>query len=214
MENFLFYFFLFFLYSVLGWIIETSYVAVIDKKIVNRGFLIGPYLPIYGLSSIIMILYLSQYKENTLTVFLLAIFVCSFLEYITSYLMEKIFKARWWDYSNLKFNLNGRVCLRNSALFGILGLLLIYIVNPLLIKLIINMNKTWLLIIIIVCLIIFIIDFIISFNVIMKIKHNFDELKLDATVEIRKLIDTKLKRKYLNNRIFNAFPRIKFERKK
>jgi len=214
MENFLFYFFLFFLYSVLGWIVETSYVAVIDKKIVNRGFLIGPYLPIYGLSSIIMILYLSQYKENPLTVFLLAIFVCSFLEYITSYLMEKIFKARWWDYSNLKFNLNGRVCLRNSTLFGILGLLLIYIVNPLLIKLIINMNETWLLIIIITCLIIFIIDFIISFNVIMKIKHNFDELKLDATVEIRKLIDTKLKRKYLNNRIFNAFPRIKFERKK
>ena len=161
-----------------------------------------------------MILYLSQYKENPLTVFLLAIFVCSFLEYITSYLMEKIFKARWWDYSNLKFNLNGRVCLRNSTLFGILGLLLIYIVNPLLIKLIINMNETWLLIIIITCLIIFIIDFIISFNVIMKIKHNFDELKLDATVEIRKLIDTKLKRKYLNNRIFNAFPRIKFERKK
>ena len=144
MENFLFYFFLFFLYSVLGWIVETSYVAVIDKKIVNRGFLIGPYLPIYGLSSIIMILYLSQYKENPLTVFLLAIFVCSFLEYITSYLMEKIFKARWWDYSNLKFNLNGRVCLRNSTLFGILGLLLIYIVNPLLIKLIINMNKTFL----------------------------------------------------------------------
>lgn len=161
-----------------------------------------------------MILYLSQYKENPLTVFLLAIFVCSFLEYITSYLMEKIFKARWWDYSNLKFNLNGRVCLRNSTLFGLLGLLLIYLFNPLLIKLIISMNKTWLLIIIIICLIVFITDFIISFNVVMKIKHNFDELKFDATVEIRKLIDTKLKRRYLNNRIFNAFPRIKFERKK
>ena len=214
MKNFLFYFFLFFLYSVLGWIVETTYVAILDKKVVNRGFLIGPYLPIYGFNAVIIILYLNQYKDNPLTVFLLAIFVCSFFEYLTSYLMEKIFKARWWDYSNLKFNLNGRVCLKNSLLFGALSILLIYLINPLLIKVIMNMNETWLLIIIITCLIIFITDFIISFNVVMKIKHNFDELKFDATVEIRKLIDTKLKRKYLNNRIFNAFPRIKFERKK
>ena len=214
MENFLFYFFLFFLYSVLGWIVETTYVAILDKKIVNRGFLIGPYLPIYGFNAVIIILYLNQYKDNPLTVFLLAIFICSFFEYITSYLMEKIFKARWWDYSNLKFNLNGRICLKNSLLFGALSILLIYLINPLIIKLMKNMNETWLLIIIITCLIIFIIDFIISFNVIMKIKHNFDELKLDATIKIRKLIDTKLKRKCLNNRIFNAFPRIKFERKK
>jgi len=141
MENIIFYFFLFFLYSILGWIIETIFVAIIDKKIVNRGFLIGPYLPLYGSSAIVMILYLNQYKDNPLTVFLLAMFVCTFLEYITSYIMEKIFKARWWDYTNQKFNINGRVCLKNSLLFGILSLILIYLINPLLTQIIKNMNN-------------------------------------------------------------------------
>lgn len=214
MDIFLFYFFLFFLYAVLGWFVEVIYVWILDKKLVNRGFLIGPYIPLYGTSAIIMIFYLNQYKDNPLTVFLLAMFVCSFLEYITSYVMEKIFKARWWDYSNMKFNINGRVCLKNSVLFGVLSLFLIYLINPLFVKMISNMNEILLLIIIIVCLIIFITDIIVSFNVVMKLRHNFDEFKLDATIEIRKLINEKIKIRYLPNRVFNAFPRIKFFRKK
>lgn len=214
MKTFIFYFFLFFLYAVLGWIIETIYVTILDKKFVNRGFLIGPYIPLYGVSAITMILYLNQYKTNPLTVFLLAIFVCTFLEYITSYIMEKIFKARWWDYTNQKFNINGRVCLKNSLYFGILSLLLIYLINPLLINLINNMNNIWLTIITIVCLTIFITDIFISCNVILKLKHNFENLRFDATMELRKLIDIKIKRKILQNRIYNAFPKLKFYKKK
>ena len=214
MNNFIFYFFLFFIYSVLGWIVEVTYVGFIDKKVVNRGFLIGPYLPIYGYSAIIMVLYLNQYKENPLTVFILAMVVCTFLEYITSYIMEKIFKARWWDYSNLKFNINARVCLKNSLLFGILSIILIYLLNPLLVKLINKMNNTWLIVITIICLVIYLVDKIISFNIVMKLKKNFDEFKFDATMEIRKLIDQKIKRRYLQNRIFSAFPMIKFFRNK
>lgn len=214
MENFIFYFFLFFLYSILGWIIESIYVAILDKKFVNRGFLIGPYLPLYGSSAIIMILYLNQYRDNPLTVFLLAMFVCTFLEYITSYIMEKIFKARWWDYTNQKFNINGRVCLKNSLLFGFLSLFLIYLINPLLTQIIKNMNNTWLLVITIICIIIYLTDNIISFNVVFKLKHSFDDLKFDATMEIRKLINQKIKKKYLQNRVYNAFPMLKFYRKK
>ena len=100
------------------------------KKFVNRGFMLGPYCPIYGYSSIIMILYLNHYKDNPLTVFLLAVVVCSFIEYMVSYVMEKIFKARWWDYSNRKFNINGRVCLNNAFFFGVLGTFLVYYANP------------------------------------------------------------------------------------
>ena len=214
MKTFIFYFFLFFLYAVLGWIIETIYVTILDKKFVNRGFLIGPYIPLYGVSAITMILYLNQYKTNPLTVFLLAIFVCTFLEYITSYIMEKIFKARWWDYTNQKFNINGRVCLKNSLYFGILSLLLIYLINPLLINLINNMNNILLTIITIVCLTIFITDIFISCNVILKLKHNFENLRFDATMELRKLIDIKIKRKILQNRIYNTFPKLKFHKKK
>ena len=80
MGKFIFYFFLFFLYSILGWIVETTYVFSLNKKIINRGFLIGPYLPIYGSSAIIMIFYLIKYKEDPLTVFILAMVICTFLE--------------------------------------------------------------------------------------------------------------------------------------
>lgn len=212
--KFFIYFLLFFICSIVGWIYELIYGLIQDRKFVNRGFLIGPYLPIYGTGSIIMILYLNQYKENPLTVFVLAMVICTFIEYITSYLMEKLFNARWWDYSNQKFNINGRVALFNSLLFGILSLLLIYVVNPLYLNLIDNMNNTWLFVISITCFIIFIIDFIISFNIVRKIKDNLNNSKLDSTIEIRKLINSKIKRNHLHNRIFNAFPKIKFFSKK
>jgi len=212
--KFIIYFLLFFICSMVGWIYELVYNYIENKNFVNRGFLIGPYLPIYGTGSIVMILYLNQYRDNPLTVFILAMVICAILEYITSYLMEKLFNARWWDYSNQKFNINGRVSLFNSFLFGLLSLLLIYIVNPLYLNLVDNMNSTWLCVISIICLIVFIVDFIISFIVVRRIKDNLNNSKLDSTVEIRKLIDSKIKRNHLHNRIFNAFPKIKFFSKK
>ncbi len=213
-NDFLIYFFMFFIYSFLGWIIESTYVASIEKKFVNRGFLIGPYLPIYGVSSVIMILYLRQYKDNAITVFILAMFICTFLEYITSYIMEKLFNARWWDYSKMKWNLNGRVCLKNSLLFGLLGIILIYLLDPILTNFTNNINKTILIIISIICMVIFITDVIFSCNIVIKLKNNFNELKFDATMEIKKLIDQKLKKRYFQNRVYRAFPMIKFKRKK
>ena len=79
MEVFLFYFLLFMIYSFIGWIIDVTSALMENPKLINRGFLIGPYCPIYGVSSIIMIFYLSQYKDNIFTVFLLAILICSFI---------------------------------------------------------------------------------------------------------------------------------------
>ena len=185
MNNILYYFFLFFIYAVIGWIVEVIYVFIIDKKLVNRGFLIGPYIPIYGVCATIMTLYLTQYKSNPLTVFILAMFICSFIEYMTSYYMEKLFKARWWDYSNQKFNLNGRTCLLNTFLFGVLALVLIYIVNPPLLSLIDKINKNTLNIISVICLVIFLIDLVISTKVILNLKDKISQVKSDATIEIK-----------------------------
>ena len=165
MNMFFIYFILFLIYSFLGWIIEVIVTFYKDKKFVNRGFLLGPYCPIYGFSSIIMILYLSRYRDSFITIFLLAVVVCSIIEYLVSYLMEKLFNARWWDYSNRKFNINGRVCLENSIWFGLLGTLLIYVVNPFLYNLISKMSDNVLLIVGSFLLIIFVIDLIISLNV-------------------------------------------------
>ncbi len=211
MNIFFIYFILFLIYSFLGWTIEVIVTFYKDKKFVNRGFLLGPYCPIYGFSSIVMILYLNRYCDSFITVFLLAVVVCSIIEYLVSYLMEKLFNARWWDYSNRKFNIDGRVCLENSIWFGLLGTLLIYVVNPFLYNLISKMSDNVLLIVGSFLLIIFVIDLIISLNVTFKIKSNITKLiKKDSTEEfnhkIKELIDSKL----LNRRLFKAFPKLKF----
>ncbi|MCI5677931.1 MAG: putative ABC transporter permease [Acholeplasma sp.] len=208
--NFLFYFLLFFIYSVIGWFVEVTYVYIGTKKFINRGFLIGPYIPIYGYSALIMALYLTQYKDNPLTVFLLAIFICIFIEYMISFNMEKLFNARWWDYSNSKFNINGRVCLKNGLGFGFLSLLLIYLINPWLVNLLEKLNPKLLIIISIICLVIFVFDFVTSLIVTFDIKNKIKKFDSDSTTEIRELINDKIKKKLLKRRVLNAFPRVKF----
>ena len=192
MYNISFYFILFLIYSLIGWTLEviTSYVR--HKKFVNRGFMLGPYCPIYGYSSIIMIFYLNNYKDNALTVFLLAIVICSIVEYLISYIMEKMFSARWWDYSNRKFNVNGRICLTNALFFGLLGLLLVYIVNPLFEDILSKINNNTLTIIGIILIIIFVSDLITSLVITFNLKN-----------KIKNMLETKI----LNRRILKAYPR-------
>ena len=216
MKTISYYFLIFFIYSVLGWIMESTYVSIGQKKFVNRGFLIGPYCPIYGYGALIMIIYLEQYKDNILTVFILGIAICSFLEYITSYLMEKIFKARWWDYSDRKFNLNGRVCGKNALLFGLGGLIVIYLVHPIIGTLISKLNNYLILILSIIFFVIYIIDTIVSFNIVNKLKKNLSnvEVRKDSTQELKNLvseiinnnINNKTNINIFQKRIINAFP--------
>ena len=97
-ENF---FLIFLIYSFGGWLIESIGNLITKKKFVNRGFLIGPYCPIYGLGVILITLLLSRYKEDLIVLFFLSAILCGILEYFTSFFMEKLFKARWWDYSNI-----------------------------------------------------------------------------------------------------------------
>ena len=111
-------FILFIVYSVVGYIIEITNCSLREKKLIlNRGFFLGPYLPIYGVSCLVMYGILTRYDNDIFTVFVMSAFICTVIEYVTSYILEKVFKARWWDYSNKKFNLEGRVCLINSFYF-------------------------------------------------------------------------------------------------
>ena len=130
MYYFIYYFSLFMIYSFAGWVIEIIYVGFAEKKIVNRGFLLGPYLPIYGVAGTLMTFILQLYIDFPIFLLLNAIIIGSTVEYFTGYAMEKLFKAKWWDYSKEPFNLNGRICLVNSILFGVLGMVLIYFINP------------------------------------------------------------------------------------
>ena len=124
----------FILYSFLGWLYESTICSIVAyKKIINRGFLLGPWCPIYGIIAVVGWLLLRNI-ENNIVVFILSIMLCDILEFSVSYFLEKKYNTRWWDYSNFKFNLQGRICLYSSLLFGILSLLVIKVIQPIIIK--------------------------------------------------------------------------------
>ena len=128
------YFALFMIYSVAGWICEELLQIIQNKKIADRGFLIGPYCPIYGCGVILITICLTPFENHPVGLFILTMVLCGVLEYATSFIMEKAFNARWWDYSNMRFNINGRICVPYSIFWGILAVFLIKIAKPLIDK--------------------------------------------------------------------------------
>lgn len=205
------YFLLFIIYSFIGWCMEVALKLIESRKFVNRGFLIGPYCPIYGYGAILITFLLKKYVYDPLTLFIMAILVCGILEYSTSYLMEKIFKARWWDYSKNKFNINGRVCLETIIPFGLLGLLIMYVTNPFFLAKLEKLPEEWLNVLFWGLLVIFITDNIVSTVVISYIKKalKFIGKELDSTEEITKKIREVLRQKSpLHKRLADAYPKL------
>ena len=181
------YVILFFIYACLGWIMEIIHILITQRKLVNRGFLIGPYCPIYGYGAILMTLLLSNLVDYPILLFILGLLICSLLEYLTSFFMEKLFHARWWDYSHKKFNINGRVCLSNMIAFGLLGCLVMYVFNPFFIEKIHYIPSNILNILCGVFSVIYIIDSILSINIIKNIQVAKELIK-DNTEEIKKKV--------------------------
>lgn len=211
MYYFIYYFSLFMIYSFSGWVIEMIYVGFAEKKIINRGFLLGPYLPIYGVAGTLMTFILSFYIDYPLFLFLNAIIIGSIVEYFTGYAMEKIFKAKWWDYSKNPLNLNGRICLQNSVLFGILGTILVYYINPFLNNCLDQIPNPILYFISGLLLSLFIIDIVISCNIIKELKLTAIALKKDYTDEMsHKVRETLANKNWSFKRLLNAFPDLTF----
>lgn len=124
------YVLLFFTYSTLGWCMETLYMGVREHHITNRGFLLGPCCPIYGIGLVGITMLFQNTRHGFWYVFVSIILLCSVLEYTVSVLMERLFHTRWWDYHDMKFNLHGRICLETMLPFGILGTFALYQINP------------------------------------------------------------------------------------
>lgn len=124
-------FLLLMVYSFIGWCGEMVYCSIYQRKLCEkRGFLNGPLCPIYGHGALIVLLCLNGGCKNPLLTFILGAILTSMVEYITSYVMEKLFHMRWWDYSRYKYHINGRVCLLNSTLFGLASVFLCHMANP------------------------------------------------------------------------------------
>lgn len=204
-------FLLFIIYAFIGWIVEIINNIIVYKKFVNRGFLIGPYCPIYGVGGLIATIFLTKYKESIIVLFVMSMFLFALLEYFTSYLMEKLFKARWWDYTDYRFNINGRICLETLIPFGLLGCFAIYVVNPIIFSIFNITNIVFLRIIALVIFIIFIIDFTVSLKIINSFKDTAVKfLKKDNTEEITKKVkEILISKSVWTKRLIESFPKAK-----
>lgn len=129
------YILMFFVFSAIGWIIESIYCSLGNKKLINRGFLYGPVCPIYGTGALvfeILVTPLSQPAEKRWwLVAIVGMILADIVEYLTSYIMEKLFNARWWDYSENFLNLHGRICFKHTCYWGLFSLIYVYAVSPL-----------------------------------------------------------------------------------
>ncbi len=212
-------FILFILYSFIGYICEMTFVAILNKKIINRGFLCGPLLPIYGLGAIVILYCLLRYKSDPIVVFVFGMIICSSLEYFTSFLLEKLFHNMWWDYYDYKYNLNGRICLLNSLLFGVGSIAIIYFAQPIIDNFLLLFSSSFLNISAIIILILFVCDVVYSVIVAFNLRNRLiivEELKNEKLNKIPMIFETKLKErvadfKIFPNRLLKAFPKINMD---
>lgn len=182
MQTIIKYSVLFFFYSAAGWLLESVYCSIGEKKIINRGFLTGPLCPIYGVAAVVMtVLIYNPFKDNPLIVFLLGIILCDIVEYITSYLMEKLFAARWWDYTYELLNVNGRICLKHSLYWGVISVVFVRVIHPSVEKLYDKVNGEYISYIFALLMIVFTIDLINA--VIKAIDIRKLQLKLNGIIE-------------------------------
>lgn len=191
----------------MGWFMEVLCKLIQYRKFVNRGFLIGPYCPIYGWGSILVIVLLRPFQWHPFLLFIMAILVCSILEYATSYFMEKIFKARWWDYSQKKFHLNGRICLDTMVPFGLLSCLIVYFVHPFFLHIVEMIPSFWLSLLFYILLFLFVLDTILSFHFIYNIQNILSRFSNDNTEEITKKVkEILLHKSRLYRHLIVAYP--------
>lgn len=174
-------FVMFMLYSFLGWFCEVVYCSIPAGKFINRGFLAGPICPVYGFGALIVVYLLTPVADYPAAVFVCGAVLTSALEYFTSFLLEKIFHTKLWDYSHKRWNIHGRVCLLNSVLFGILSLAVMNLLHPFTVRLVSSLNDLWLIILGSVLLALLLTDTVTSVRAMLLMSAKLE--KLHETME-------------------------------
>ncbi len=204
----------FIFYSFCGYLIEEVYCSYLNKKLVNRGFFCGPIIPIYGFGAIAMVGVMKLFNSNIPLAIVMAILIPTVIEYFTSWALEVIFHNKWWDYSKEKFNLNGRICLKNSLFFAIGAILAYFIVDPFIDEKIRQMSPSTIGITTGIIYFIFLIDIIYSFYVAYNLRNEIiesEKLKSEKLMKIPGMVDVFMKNrikgiKMVPRRILDAFP--------
>ena len=200
---------LFFLYSVFGYVLEVISVSTKEKKLeLSRGYLIGPYIPVFGFGALIITIFLSGYENNIITLFILGMVYCCSLEYFTSYIMEKIFHLRWWDYAYRKYNLNGRICLETGVGFGVGAICIVKVFNPFLFNILDNLERNTIYTLGLIFFIIIMCDFLLSTFTIIRLKIDTSKyINKDATLKVKREVRESIEKyMFFYKRLFKAFP--------
>ena len=203
---------LFFAYAFLGWCIEVTLKYFQFHRFINRGFLTGPWLPIYGSGAVlitVVIKGLAPLEFSVGTTFIVSFLLCGFLEYMTSYVLEKRFHARWWDYSSKPMNLHGRVWIGNLVLFGLGGVVIVDLINPLLLRLSEHMSFPLREIMAFSLSAVFIADYVMSHFVLKLVKSGVESSDADETEAISKEVRLLLSnRSVFYRRFADAYPEV------
>ena len=206
---------LFFIYGFAGWCMEVALKYRQFHRFINRGFLTGPLLPIYGSGTVLITLVvgnLSSVESGPVMTFSLSFVICGLVEYLTSLVLEKIFHARWWDYSQKPMNLHGRVWIGNLILFGLAGIGIIHISNPVLYRFLDLFTLRTREIVAAVLLVILFADFVVSYFVLKLVKVGIDSSEADNTEEISKEVRQLLtNRSYFHKRFSEAYPEVVYK---
>lgn len=187
-QNFYEFVWIFIIYAFVGWCVEVAYAALDTGKFVNRGFLNGPYCPIYGFGVVIVVGLLTPLKENRLILFAGSFVLTTVLEFITGYVLEKVFHNKWWDYSDKPFNIKGYICLKFSILWGLGCTFIMDAFHPMIYRII-----TWIpfvpgVVILCILMSVFIVDGCITVSTILKFNKRL-KLMDEMAASIHKLSD-------------------------
>lgn len=209
----------FFIYSFGGWLWESIILPICKREpIVNSGFLSGPVVPIYGFGAILVVLLFNQGKQyRAYEIFVYGGVAACILEYLTSYVMEKIFHRRWWDYSNLPLHYHGRICFFGFLIFGIFSLGAVHYIQPFLTNIIDEINNSLVFVLVIVLLLLFISDIIFTTRGAYHLEVHIKEIaKLigkektrthrEENIKIKEIISHRKELKRYQRRLLKAYP--------
>ena len=199
--------FFFFIYSFAGWCIEVCCAAIQKRKFVNRGFVNGPLCPIYGSGAVLFAVFLPELKEAPFFLFLAGAILASILEFTTGALLEKLFHRKWWDYSNIRWNYEGYVCLPFSLGWGVCAIVLNMFLNPLLVKLLRIMPRLLMVIIMIALTVALVLDTVGTTLAIRGLQKKQVQLAefTEGVSQVSKLLENAITRR-IQKRMDKAFP--------
>lgn len=187
-QNFYELVWIFITYAVIGWCTEVSYAALDTGRFVNRGFLNGPYCPIYGCGVVIVVAILTPLKDNLLILFFGSFLLTSVLEYLTGFILEKVFHNKWWDYSNKPFNIRGYVCLKFSIYWGLACTFIMDVVHPAIYKFITIIPEILGIVILVIAMTAFTVDICVTVATILKFNKRL-KLMEDMAQKMHQLSD-------------------------